>query len=354
MHYFLSRVDQINRSRLAIRARRKEIAKHLNGESIGKTGPAVELSEGLTICSVNFRERLLIELNDDLTNSLNLDDYQEAVRLVTDNSVKPEEALDKHNSRFTVVDGTRSRFPGGQGHAAGLNELLPHIKTRFALFIDPDCFIVRPKWISEVLHHMNRERLAFFGTPNHPKVISRYRYFPYAICMFVDLEQVPLSRLDFSAGVLGPLNVFYYFYLLDWLCRLPKPLGKYAARLRIEALHDVGYDIYATYSRTPGVKYECVTPVFDPPAEPGNGWRRRIISRLPDRLSMVPKRDGYFTQTGFRELGYFDVRRSGWEEFMWQGTPFAFHIRGVAANDSKREESNSAIAQVVTSFQQSV
>ena len=55
----------------------------------------------------------------------------------------------------------------------------------------------------------------------------------------------------------------------------------------------------------------------------------RLLDRiLPDRLSLVPKRRGYFSELGFADLGFADIAVRGCEEFLWRGQPFAFHIRG--------------------------
>jgi hypothetical protein len=38
---------------------------------------------------------------------------------------------------------------------------------------------------------------------------------------------------------------------------------------------------------------------------------------------LIPKKAGYFTETGFREHGLMDLDSLGWEEFIWQEQPFA-------------------------------
>src|SRR6185436_16756142 len=86
-------------------------------------------------------------------------------------------------------------------HAAGLNKALDHVATRYVLFLDPDFFLVREKWITDAVAHMQTRRLSFFGAPYHPDRYYEYRYFPSILCMLVDLEQVPRSRLNFAPEV---------------------------------------------------------------------------------------------------------------------------------------------------------
>ena len=45
-------------------------------------------------------------------------------------------------------------------------------------------------------------------------------------------------------------------------------------------------------------------------------------------LSYIPKRTDYYTSYGFHELGYTDMSKYGWEEFLWKKKPFGLHIRG--------------------------
>ena len=57
------------------------------------------------------------------------------------------------------------------------------------------------------------------------------------------------------------------------------------------------------------------------------GFQYRIERLLPDRWCLVPKRPGYFSESGFSEQGLADLDRRGWEEFLWRGEPFGFHVR---------------------------
>ena len=84
-----------------------------------------------------------------------------------------------------------------------MNRTLPHIATRFALFCDPDFFIVRENWIHAVIQHMTEHGIGILGVPWHPRWTHKVRYFPCVHCMFVDLEVTPVETLDFTPDIDG-------------------------------------------------------------------------------------------------------------------------------------------------------
>ena len=84
-----------------------------------------------------------------------------------------------------------------------MNRTLPHIATRFALFCDPDFYIVHENWIHAVIQHMTERGIGILGVPWHPRWTHKVRYFPCVRCMFVDLELVPVETLDFTPDIDG-------------------------------------------------------------------------------------------------------------------------------------------------------
>jgi len=99
-------------------------------------------------------------------------------------------------------------------------------------------------------------------------------------------------------------------------------------RLSIGVSQDTGIRIYRNYIGRTDIKYEYAIPVFKP-ADLGINIKHLAMERfLPDRYCFVPKRRGYFTDGGFADSGFPDVVSMGCEEYMWQGDPFAFHVRG--------------------------
>ena len=119
--------------------------------------------KNLTICSVSYHSGLHLAANFELTRALN-----GPVRWIVAQNGPAEEL-----PSFTVVPGAAPPTaigPGNQNikvasyhHAAGLNATLPHVTTRFALFLDPDFFVVPP--LAKILDHMTGRGLAFFGAP---------------------------------------------------------------------------------------------------------------------------------------------------------------------------------------------
>lgn len=89
---------------------------------------------------------------------------------------------------------------GSYQHSAALNYFLRNnvIETPYLLVLDPDYYILRSDWISEVLDFMTTGGLTFFGAPWHPKWYSKHRYFPCVHCMFIDVRQVDCAALDFT------------------------------------------------------------------------------------------------------------------------------------------------------------
>ena len=311
--------------------------------------------DDLTICSVYHNEetKRLLELNEQLVRQMN-----PGVRitwLVSDGSQPGTPPLDP--SRFTTVPGFRpdnapaliadrpdfKMFTNSYLHGASLNDLLSHVKTRFAVLLDNDFFIVRPEWMREVVAHMRGHNLSFFGSPFHPRRFDKYRYFPCQQCFFVDLSRVDYRTLDFIGPhgetlTLADKVARKIFHLFD-----PK-------RFRIGRSRDTSVAVFDRYGHDRTHRRETVQPVFDPafdfsdasrftaPAFAASRANQVLEWFLPDRFCYTPKRRGYVSHTGFREAGYPDVRAVAggnvnslaWEEYMWQGVPFGVHMQGVS------------------------
>lgn len=329
----------------------------------------------LTICSVNFRSADCLRLNIELTVRLNAGEDWRWV--VVDNEPPASAGLQlPEPERVSVIPGALPdmtkppKCRGSYHHAAALVEAIQHVHTRFVLFLDPDFYLVRPRWMAELLGHMVERDLSFFGAPWHPKWYIKYRRFPCMHCLFVDLTRVPAGSLDFSpqydlsqperadtprsfmrslkrhipAAIKRPLAALVRRTLSPWGQR---------ARL-IGSSRDTGYGIYARHMHS-ATLHECVTPVFrpevefrGPPRELTMPWRL-LAAVLPDRLCYIPKRRDSFTRVGFREHGCFDAASRNWEEFMWQGRPFGFHIRR-NAQDGARESDLPVLRQAIAEF----
>lgn len=307
----------------------------------------------LTICSVYYssQSRQLLELNGELTRRLN---PGASVIWLAGNNAPPDLPEAPDPRYFSVVEGgndhpayTRHPGRGNYHHGAALNRMMRHVHTPYLLILDMDFFIVRPNWIRDVLDYMRARGLAAFGSTWHPKYYAKYRYFPSVHCMFLDCRRIAPASRDFLPKYPGdegglPLVKPARSRLARRLLsrRTPWPLRRIAAALsgddrrQIGSSRDTGYALYARYGNDPAYPNECLQAVFRPgrdlaPVARMLYWPNRVIERaLPDRRCFIPKRPGYFSTTGFDRLGYPDVSRYGWEEFLWQGRPFAFHIRG--------------------------
>lgn len=311
------------------------------------------LEDGLTICSVAHESRRHLELNWELASRLNPGARWRWI--VIENTPRGSiERLDGQDERYTLLEGVAadegipSWGRGSYQHAAALNKVVARVPTRFVLFLDPDFYILRPNWIEVISTHMLDEDLGFFGVPWHPRWFIKYRYFPCVHCLFIDLARVERESLDFTpehdwspADESGP--VAYWLAVKD---RLPpvlrrsvRVLGRtvWALALKdrrvIGSSRDTGYRLFRAYGRIPRVRYEYAIPMFRPRQHFGGPryaltWANRLAEKfLPDRRCYIPKHVGSYTEVGFREFGYPDVSSLGWEEFVWHGEPFGFHVR---------------------------
>lgn len=314
----------------------------------------------LTICSVSFRSAPYLRLNRQLTVALN--PWAAWKWIVVENTPEGAEGRLGPEEGFAVLEGLPQTFAGPASgsyhHGTALNLALAGIETRFALFLDPDFYIVRPEWLREIVSHMKENNLAFFGAPWHPRWIQKYRYFPCVQCMFVDLEKVDLREFDFTPDCAHLLTEPGAQDAAEeeekahggLLQRSRTALGELARNLRlitfsdVNCTHDTGFHVYDRFHVKKQLASECVTPVYNLrtdytgpkiPASPVGRLLRRVV---PDNLSFIPTRPGYFTNEGFRSRGLPDIAGEGWEEFMWRGEPFGFHLRGHVRLERKGRE----------------
>ena len=298
----------------------------------------------LTICSVSYHNARHLSLNWELADRLTRGDGR--LRwVIAENSPEGSDAkLDPDDRRFLVIPGVGEDHRDNYQHTEALHKCFEHVRTRFLLVLDPDFYIVRPHWLSDVLDHMQSQGLAMLGVPWHPKYSDKYRYFPCVHCFFVDLDRIGIDALDFRPGC------------EDETSKLPAVPIDVASRGRLAQLLDVallkhrrkdyrdtGTRMYLRYRRDPGIRYECAVPVYRLPDEyagSGNplGWRSRLVEALlPDSLCYLPKRKGSYVAEGFLDK-HKGTASEFWEEFMWRGAPFGFHVR----RNARKSERNAA------------
>lgn len=308
--------------------------------------PLMEPSaDGLTICSVAFRAKACLDLNHALMGRLN-PQAPTPEWLLFDNNTELSEMFDPHDPRFTVVRPAGRDIEMGYEHALGIAALLAKVRTRFLLIQDPDCFILRPDWIRVVTDHMNRHALGFFGTPINPRRHNSYRYFPYMVCMFVDLLRVPPGDLNFIPDI-WRFGTALTYRIRRALAGIPKA-GLLFRWLLTEQWRTNGWRIKAKYGRGDVVKHESVQPVWDVTEAVPPGIKRFVHAVTPGSVSPVPKQPGYCSPVGFTSMGAPDVAALGWEEFVWQGHPFAFHVGSVHGRPGRYEQQLESVLRQVS------
>lgn len=281
----------------------------------------------LTICTVNYKSGGLIDANWRLTALLN---REPAARwIVVENTAAGEpRRLDPSDDRFQIIPSQPVTDPlafhpdclGGiklssYQHGQNLNLALRHVRTRYALCLDPDFFILMPGWCSRVPHYMGHNALAFFGAPHHPRLWTKYRYFPGAFCIFIDLDRVPRESLDFRP-VMRPRN---------WLIRT---IEKRFRRALVVRAPDTGWRVHARYAGHRAYPVELTRVRWSPPPSDGRlrEWARALV---PDSLLMGPKDRGYTVPCTLASFGYPDPGALGElvDEYFWHDQPFGIHVR---------------------------
>lgn len=313
----------------------------------------------LTICSVyhSSHSKNLLKINYNLTNKLN--PQKNWVWIAADNTLTD---LGK-NSGLIIIPGSpqpthvNPLYRGGYHHAESLNKICRMAKTRFLLVLDNDFFIVRNNWVNEVIKYMLKHNLSFFGAPWHPKWSNKYRYFPYAHCMFIDLNKIPVESIDFlpqnpkskvkwgnDIQLNQPRTLINFIepVVRNLIPNSAKKLlvKNYRAfsiitlrdRKFISKSRDTAYKLYRRYGIRKKYKTECLIPVLrKKDIEPyvRSGVNQFIERFLPENLCFVPKLRESYTNQGFEEMGFGKLTKYDLEEFMWYKQPFGFHLRGM-------------------------
>lgn len=242
------------------------------------------------------------------------------------------------------------KYIGSYHHAAGLRLALEDVRTRFAILIDPDFYVVRRGWIDDVLSYMAAEGMAVFGAPWSPRWYQKYRSFPSTHLMVIDLQRCPWAK----AGLEPDLIAGGRRFASDTWSRLAagskaekgmamaeifrNPWRAIREDLRqrtdIGAARDTGYALLERCRRRPEIKIGLLQPVFDPrerfmpDAVSPLQIHPLVEALMPPSRRYLPSRSSYFSRKGFESFGLRSVRGQGWEEFLWKGQPFATHVRG--------------------------
>lgn len=301
----------------------------------------------LTICSVYHSSETmeLLETNYDFTKKLNLG---EKYKWIAADGSEPGEKNEIDGNKFTRVLGVNSagigdvlsdpvlkNYKHSFLHARSLNAALKHVNTRFVVFLDDDFFIVRQGWMKDVKDFMTSKNLAFFGTPFHPRFFKRYRYFPCAQCLVVDLQKIKKEDLDFSPR--------YENITPGLAARAKNKILKNifgSERCQVGGSRDTCYGLYEKYGKERSM-YDFAVPSYDP----GKDFigPERALSRsnlllekfLPENYCFLPKEADSYTAVSFFDQRKFYgdeeiMKKYNLEEYVWKNESFGFHLKGVS------------------------
>jgi hypothetical protein len=229
---------------------------------------------------------------------------------------------------FVVVPGaprvSRGGDRGSAHHAAGIMLGLRAVQTRYVLVLDHDFYAVRPAWMDQVLRYAGSKGLAFWGSVWHPRWSYQPRDFPSPHCLLIDLEQVRLEDLDFAPDMGSDrLDAF----VSNPRTPIPQPLR---TLLQVARFRDTGWRVRERF-RTSGLRFERLQVHWnrDAALEAAPALHRALADVLPTAFNPYPKGSDELTEASFLRAASSFGSAWGWEEFFWQGTPFALHLRGV-------------------------
>ncbi len=255
-----------------------------------------------------------------------------------------------------IVAFKAEKFLASYLHAASLAAAVREVKTRFLIILDPDLYVVRPNWAAEIIARMKERDLAVFGVPWNPRWHQKQRRFPCTHLMVIDREKIPLEaetfypdllRVDTTKYAAKTIQKFLHLKATKgaprgdvrragWnlIRRFPATIAEDRNQRRsIGQSRDTGQMINKLIEDR-GLNFEAALPVFDPKIEGFAGNSVTAIQRAPLVEALFPPEMRYvppketFSRKGFLEFGYPNFRSLKWEEFLFEGTPFAFHMRG--------------------------
>jgi hypothetical protein len=296
----------------------------------------------LTICTVSYGHAQHLALNRCLAARLNGSEFADIEWLVAENApADTPRRLSGKEKHFKHYDGASYTALGSSHqHALALGQLLTHVTTRFVLILDPDFYILRPDWASEVLQYMQQRNLAFFGAPWHPRYVDNYRYFPAVHCMFVDTSLIRIEHLDFRP-LLGDDSNSHSANDRGFASTLWKTI---CFERRRRGPWDTGTRVFNRFAGNPNIRAECVVPVYRVRKDwLGQGNPLRLTNRLlelilPDEKCYLPKRRESYTQKTFSDRGWnIPELPALWEQHVWKEQPFGLHI-GRSFSGGTRDE----------------
>ncbi len=282
----------------------------------------VNLDSDLTILTVSFERWPLITLNRKLTTALNPESRLSWI--VVDNS-RTGNYRERSDSTLQVLEGIdRDKISCDQRdinnfhHALALHRGLRQIQSRYVLIQDHDFFVIRQNWIRDILLNMRTRNLSLFGSVWSPKLFTHYRYFPSVHFLLVDLKRVSVDDLDFRVDP---------HMMPVWRMVNSRSFPRWIPRnIAVGMCPDTGSRIYRRFRHDPQCKFEYLKPSFFPAVSKSFFMKNLLKLVLPDQLSKMPKRKGYWIERSFLRKQFPDFDRKSLDEFFWKDEPFGFHV----------------------------
>jgi hypothetical protein len=306
----------------------------------------------LTIISVSYKSKALLEMNYRLVKALNPNTPFRWIVVQNTPEKELENDLAMDDLRFDMVPGValseneRSNiYLHSFHHAKALNFAVSLADSDLVLTLDPDCYLFMPNWIELITEYVKDNEIALFGTPYHPYSQMNYQGFPNAICMLINKLQLNQETLDFAPAVdykryktpvyaavshhcssfkrfgaffiksrrKHPLKLFdFYLIVHRFLC------GIFTRSFTLRSC-DTGYKIYKEHRLS--LKYHALQ-VF---AEDNRNLMVKCWDFfLPNFLRSYPRKTSLITDIPsplFKDFG-----EEG-HQFFWEGKLLAFHIQ---------------------------
>lgn len=314
----------------------------------------------LSICTVSFNSASEIKWNIALAKRLNA---KTALHWFVAENSPPDspERLAETDIDATIVPGATGGHVPTYHHTIALANAISRARTRFVLVLDPDFFVVKNEWAIEMIQHMLANKLSILGVPWHPKLLGKYRYFPAVHCSLFDTERFPIGSIDFRPdypdGNADPAWPAGYDTRASYFTR--RSFTRLLSKLplmepRRHFYTDTGGRLFKRYVRDPSVSYEVIDPVHDPTRYRRDfHWSTKVLEKiLPDELCYLPKHYRDTRDAGFLHKYVGDSVPDSWQEFIWRGAPFGFHMQRTADTSSRSRQDEVAVVGRIIEFVQ--
>jgi len=307
----------------------------------------------LTIISVSYKSKALLDMNYQLVKTLNPDTPFRWIVVQNTQVDEIESELAMDDPRFEMILGVvvskserENIYEYSFHHAKALNLAISYTDSDLILTLDPDCFLFMPNWIELITDHVKNEKIVFFGAPHHPDFYTHYQGFPTAICMLINRKQLNQENrfiLDFMPDVEHRLYKYSFYRAISehytykrliaffFTSRRKPPLKMWDLPLLLREFfkkknphlfsnisRDTGYLIYKKYQSS--LKYETLQVYA---VDKRNSWAKFLGSVFPNTHCIFSGKAPGITKSSsflFKDFG------ESFYQFFWKGQLLAVHI----------------------------